>query len=90
VTTAVKRGVGRMRAVGMHPSAAHESIRADVARALKAKKWPKPLTWRKPLTCRLVVTRSDYADGRDGRTGVKRIDARTIEKKARRQLDILI
>lgn len=90
VTTSVKKSVGRQRATGPNPAQAHEAIRADLARCLKNRKdWPKPLIWKKPMVTRLTVVRTDYADQRVG-PGVKRLDARTLEKKASNQLDLLL
>ncbi|MCG3177830.1 MAG: hypothetical protein BIFFINMI_00150 [Phycisphaerae bacterium] len=92
VTTAVKKGVGRNRAVGMHPNHAHATIRRDAARAVAAKKskFPRPLKWKLPMTCRLEYYRSDMADDRALRGDVVRIDARTLEKKCKTQADILL
>jgi len=90
VTTAVKRGVGRNRAEGLHPRLAGEAIRRDVARCLKRGRFPRPLVWKKPLKCRLTFYRSDMADGAAGRSGTKRIDARTVEKVTDSQLDIRV
>jgi D-amino peptidase len=89
-TTAVKQGVGRNRATGMHPSKAHELIRRDAAAALsQAKsKWPKPLKWRKPLTCQLTFYRSDMADSLAGSHDVERVDARTLRWKTKDQLNL--
>ena len=92
-TTAVKRGAGRNRATGLHPDAAHEAIRADLAGALAAgpKVWPRPLVWRKPLTVRLTFCRSDMADDRVARSGdLKRVDARTVERRTSSQLEIVL
>ncbi len=87
VTTAVKKGSGRNKAMGLHPDRAAEAIRRDVARALSGKP-PKPLAWKRPLTVQLRVMRSDMADG-SGRS-VQRVDARTLRKKAKDQLDIMM
>jgi D-amino peptidase len=92
VTTAVKRGVGRNRAAGMAPAAAHDAIRRDVAAALSRDRLPRPLTWPRPMTVRLTLYRSDQADGFAERLGsaARRVDARTIEKRTGSQLDILV
>lgn len=93
VTTAVKRGVGRNRAVGMHPSAAHDAIRRDAARALAGgpRSFPKLIKWKQPMTVELTFYRSDMADARcAGNRALKRIDARTVRKETRSLLDILI
>jgi len=93
VTTAVKKGVGRNRAVGVHPDLAHEAIRHDAARAIidGKKRLPKLIRWNRPMTARLTFYRSDMADARCTANGrLKRIDARTVEKKANSLLDIMI
>lgn len=93
VTTAVKRGVGRNRAVGMHPDLAHAAIRADAARALARgkKKFPKLIRWKQPMDIRLTFYRSDMADGRcAGNRKLARLDARTVQKKTDNLLDVLI
>ena len=93
VATPVKRGVGRNHAVGLHPDKAHELIRRDVAAALSVgpKKFPKCIQWRKPLTVRLTFYRSDYADAcAAGNSSLKRINARTVEKKTSSLLDIVL
>ena len=95
VATPVKHGVGRNRAVGLHPDKAHELIRHDAAAALAGaagpRKFAKCIQWRKPLTIRLTFYRSDYADAcATGNASLKRINARTVEKKTNSLLDIVI
>ncbi len=91
VTTAVKRGRGRNHAESLPPEQAHDAIRHDVARCLRARdKWPAPLKWGMPITCRLTTTRSDYADDFAARDGVQRIDARTLETRPANQFDLLV
>jgi D-amino peptidase len=88
VATPVKTGLGRNQAYGLHPEEAHAQIRRDVTKSLAARPLPKPLVWKKPVTVKLVVNRSDMADG--GGRGVKRADARTLVKKVDDQFDIMM
>lgn len=90
-TTAVKRGIGRNKALGLHPREAQEAIRRDAAAAVARgpKGWPKLIQWKKPMTIRLVFYRSDMADACKA-PGLKRIDARTVERKTGDLLDILL
>jgi D-amino peptidase len=89
VTTSVKTGLGRNRAKGVHPQKGREMIRRDAARALSSRKFPKPLVWKKPLKVRVTFYRSDMADETPLGKNVKRLDARTLEKRTNSQLDIL-
>jgi len=82
-TVAVKEGLSRNYARGLHPLVARDLIRANAAKALALTDSVQPLELRKPITMRIVYTRSDYAEEKAARLGrgAKLLDARTVEVK---------
>jgi len=90
-TVAVKRGVGRNRAECKPVLQAQKEIREGVARALKKIDQIKPHKITLPATVELIWYRSDMADDCvRGHPDYQRVDARTVRKTAKTQLDIMI
>jgi len=82
-TVAVKEGLSRNYARGLHPAVAQARIRQGAARALAKVGQIKAFVLRRPITMRVTYTRSDFAEeaaARRGRTA-RLIDARTVERK---------
>lgn len=77
----VKWGIGRNCAKCLPLSKAHETIREAICAALNSIDKFKPYKPPLPATIRLTLYRSDMADELASREGVKRIDARTIERQ---------
>ena len=76
---AVKEGLARDWCRSVAPAAAHERIRAGVARALarRAEIAPPALTF--PASIRLEFNRCSGADAFDGRRGIWRLDGFSID-----------
>ena len=80
VTAAVKRGLGRNRALCLPPSKARALIRERAALAVAKARELKPWRLEAPITLELTFYRSDHADDRAHQPGVERVDARTVRK----------
>ena len=89
-TVAVKEGLCRNYARGMHPSAARKLIRESAARAMAKIGHTKPWVLKRPITMRVAYTRSDYAEGHAAsKKYISRlIDARTVEVKLQNITDM--
>jgi D-amino peptidase len=77
-TAAVKRGLGRNRAELVDQKEARARIREAARRAGALVGKAKPLTPIKPMELVLEYNRADYCDAAAGKTGIERLDARTI------------
>jgi D-amino peptidase len=82
-TVAVKEGLSRNYARGLHPAAAQELIRQSAQRALEQLGKMQPWKIKSPVTMRVVYCRADYAEDAYAKGGqtARRLDARTVEKK---------
>jgi D-amino peptidase len=80
VTVPVKRGLGRSKARCIPPERAHASIREGAAKAVAKADELKPWKLEPPIELELTLCRSDYADSVASRSGVERVDARTVRK----------
>lgn len=89
-TVAVKEGLSRNYARGLHPSVAQGLIREAAARAVARAGEIKPWVLRKPVTMRVTYTRSDFAEETAARKRLngRLLDARTVETKLRDILDM--
>ncbi len=79
-TVAVKQGIGRQYARCIQPFKARQAIQEASARALALVERIAPYRVEFPLTIRLEYYRSDMADTVANRHGVRRLDARTVER----------
>ncbi len=73
----VKEALGRHTANSLHPTRAHELIRAAAARALTTKR--APFVLRAPITLRLALTRSLQAERCALLPGVTRVSGTVVE-----------
>ncbi len=81
VTVPVKRGLGRNCARCLAPATAHGLIGRGAAEAVRKAGALKPWRLAAPIELELTLYRSDYADAlATSRTGVVRVDARTVRK----------
>lgn len=88
VTVPVKEGLTRSIARVIQPARAQEMIREGARKAMSLVGKIPPYKIDLPATIRLELTRSDYADAHDGKPGITRLDARTVEMVVDSALDI--
>jgi D-amino peptidase len=84
-TVAVKVGLGRGVARGLHPAAAGKLIRSSAARAMERLAEFRPWVLKKPITMRVRYTRTDYAEDAcaQRRPAARLLDSRTVEVRLR-------
>lgn len=84
-TVAVKEGLSRNYARGLHPAAAGKLIRQGAARAMARLAEFRPWILKKPITMRVKYTRSDFAEEFAARKRLngRQVDARTVDVRLR-------
>jgi D-amino peptidase len=89
-TVAVKEGLARNHARGLHPAVAQRLIRAAAGRAMERLGEIKPFVLKTPITMRVTYMRSDYAEETFARKRrySRLLDARTVETQLRDILDM--
>lgn len=84
---AVKRGVGRNKAVLVDLKEAEDRIREAARRAMSLVGKARLFTPILPMEIKLELNRADYCDSVASKPGVERLDARTVRKTAHSYLE---
>lgn len=88
-TAIVKRGIGRNRAELVETAEARKRIREAARDAIALIGTAKPYVVNMPMEIVVEYNRSDFCEGRLGKDGIERIDARTIRKVTNDPLGLL-
>jgi D-amino peptidase len=91
VTATVKRGLDRFHAAGPSPDVARQWTADKVAEAVERARGGglSPFKPTLPMTVRWTAATTDLVDRVAYRSGVRRVDARTVECQVARQCDVL-
>ncbi|HHW09713.1 MAG TPA: M55 family metallopeptidase [Firmicutes bacterium] len=89
-TAAVKKGVGRARAILVDPDKATEMIREAAFKAMALVGKARPFKPILPMEIKLELKCTEYTDGLDQKPGVERLDGRTVRKLSYNYLDLFI
>lgn len=74
----VKRGIGKLSADSLSPTAAQRALREGAVHALQQRANAKPFTFDSPVTMDITTTQVEHADFIADVPGIERINGRTI------------